>query len=298
MNKRIVWLGIGILLTSGFCRRQGLDVRFPGLVDGQIFSVQALSSGTIETIPVQEGQRVKKGQLLLELNREKIENSLQELEINERDIFLQENRARVKIPLVQANVKYWQNQLDRLTRLKQSDSIPGEQWEKTRLQWLEAQTSWKDLQQTLDGFSLQRDRIRNKRENLRLLEKDLRFSSPAEGVILDILVSPGQNVIPGTPLLELLDSSSLYVEAFVEERELSWLRLNDPVTIVTDGESQIRRRGFIRYFGKKAEFSPKYIISETERQSLLYQVKIGITDPDVFKVGMPVTVVFHKKQHS
>ena len=49
----------------------------------------------------------------------------------------------------------------------------------------------------------------------------------------------------------------------------------------------------ISYFGRKAEFSPKYIVSEKERQALLYQVKVRVDrDLEVFKVGMPVTVVF------
>jgi hypothetical protein len=51
--------------------------------------------------------------------------------------------------------------------------------------------------------------------------------------------------------------------------------------------------GTVSYFGRKAEFSPKYIISEKERKSLLYQVKIKVEgNSGIFKIGMPVTVVF------
>ena len=49
--------------------------------------------------------------------------------------------------------------------------------------------------------------------------------------------------------------------------------------------------GTITQFGQKAEFSPKYIVSEKERQSLLYRVKVGLSDDlEVFKLGMPVTI--------
>ena len=59
-----------------------------------------------------------------------------------------------------------------------------------------------------------------------------------------------------------------------------------------DGIERPVFRGRIAAFGRKAEFSPKYIVAEKERQALLYQVKVRIDrDLDVFKIGMPVTSV-------
>jgi len=97
--------------------------------------------------------------------------------------------------------------------------------------------------------------------------------------------------------MDILDTSSLYVEIFIEEKEISSLKLNQQVQIVIDGREDKKLSGVITYFGKKAEFSPKYIISEKERKALLYQVKIGIRkDVELFKVGMPVTVIINKTE--
>jgi len=75
------------------------------------------------------------------------------------------------------------------------------------------------------------------------------------------------------------------------------LKLNQRAKIIVDGLEDQSFSGFIALFGKKAEFSPKYIVAEKERQALLYQVKIRIDrDLDVFKIGMPVTVIFTRQQ--
>ncbi len=92
-----------------------------------------------------------------------------------------------------------------------------------------------------------------------------------------------------------MDLNTLYIEIFVEGEEVSKLKLGDKVRIYLDGIT----RDFtaeISYFGKKAEFSPKYVISEKERKSLLYLVKIKIEkDKEFFKIGMPVNVVIDRE---
>ena len=89
----------------------------------------------------------------------------------------------------------------------------------------------------------------------------------------------------------------MYIEIFIEESELAALTLGQKARIQIDGLEHRDLFGKIAYFGKKAEFSPKYVISEQERKSLLYQVKIAIsTDFDLFKIGMPVTVILFRKK--
>jgi HlyD family secretion protein len=86
------------------------------------------------------------------------------------------------------------------------------------------------------------------------------------------------------------------VEAFLEESELARLKLGQSADILVDGLQDRIFSGAIVSFGRKAEFSPKYIVSEKERTSLLYQVKIRPDkDLEVFKLGMPVTVRIRKE---
>ena len=112
------------------------------------------------------------------------------------------------------------------------------------------------------------------------------------GTVIEKFISPGENIFPGKTVADILDLESLYIEVFLEGSEISGLKLGDKVKIFPDGIEKAFT-GQISFFGRKAEFSPKYVISEKERKSLLYLVKIKITENrDVYKVGMPVTVIF------
>ncbi|MCP5046099.1 MAG: HlyD family efflux transporter periplasmic adaptor subunit [bacterium] len=140
------------------------------------------------------------------------------------------------------------------------------------------------------------EKIENKRHYLNLLLKDHRMTSPVDGVVVETFVSEGETVFPGTAIADILDRAGLYVEIFIEEQEMAALTLNQEVHIRVDGMDTEPLTGVISYFGRKAEFSPKYIVSEKERKSLLYQVKIRAKDSrGVLKMGMPVTVTLTEK---
>jgi len=290
--KRTAALLSWVLLVCS-CGKGGLEIRAPGVVDGEIASVKALAGGTLERLLIEEGQLVKKGELVAEINRDKVRNGLEELALSEKEIANGESRALQKRQLLSANLGYWLKQAQRFERLKRSQSISGEQLEKSLLQLKDAQTSLFELDKSLEALQIQKERIVNKRQALELADRDLQLRAPVSGVVLETFISQGETVLPGAALAEILDLSSLFVDVFIEEREIAALKIGQTARLVVDGLEDRVFSGRIATFGRKAEFSPKYVVAEKERQALLYQVKVRLEgDLGVFKVGMPVTVVF------
>jgi HlyD family secretion protein len=286
---------LSLVMLSYSCGKNVREIRAPGVVDGEIASVKALAPGTLERLLVEEGQAVNKGDLVAEINRDKMRNGLEELALGEKEIANNEIRAREKRKLLTANLSYWQKQAQRFERLKQSQSISGDQLEKARLQLKEAQTSLFELEQSLQALQIQKERIANKRQALELVERDLLLKSPVSGVVLETFIGQGETVLPGAALADILDLSSLFIDVFIEEKEIAALQIGQRAAVIIDGLENRSFSGRISAFGRKAEFSPKYIVSEKERQALLYQVKVRLDrDLEAFKVGMPVTVVFSK----
>jgi HlyD family secretion protein len=198
-----------------------------------------------------------------------------------------------KSALIKENLKYLNRQVKRFQRLGKSRSLAGEKVENMELKLLEAETSAYDLKKSIESLDIQKERAGNKKEYLELVLNDHHIKAPAAGVIVEKFVSAGENVFPNSSIVDILDISGIYVEVFIEEREISSLKLNQAAQIFVDGLEDKEISGVISYFGKKAEFSPKYIVSEKERKSLLYRVKVRVEKGvDFLKVGMPVTIVF------
>jgi HlyD family secretion protein len=279
---------------SNCSKTDNSKIKAPGIVDGEMITLKAAVTGTLQGQMIKEGEKVKTDQVLAQVKADKIENQVKELEINSREIDINWEKISKKLKFLESNIKYLRKQVQRFQRLKKKKSIPGEQLETMELKLLEVETSQFELKKTLEALNIQKEKIENKQEYLQLLLEDHTLKSPVDGVVVEKFVSPGETVFPGTAIADILDTSSLYVEIFIEEKEIAGLTLNQEAAILLDGIDK-ELTGVISYFGKKAEFSPKYIISEKERQSLLYRVKIKVEDTSgILKLGMPVTVVLER----
>jgi HlyD family secretion protein len=267
-------------------------IKAPGIVDGETITLKSAVAGTIRQIDMKEGEKAPKGKQLVQIDADKVENQLRELEITGKEIEVNSQKISQKLRFLDSNIQYLRKQVQRFRRLKEKNAVPGEKLEAMELKLMEAETSQFDLKKSLEGLDIRKEKIGNKREYLHLLLEDHAIHAPVSGVVIEKFVSEGETVFPGTAIADILDISSLYVEIFIEEAEMGRLKLNQPARIRVDGTDK-ELTGTISLFGKKAEFSPKYIISEKERKSLLYQVKVTVRDPEgILKIGMPVTVIF------
>ena len=293
--KKIISSALALGLTVGLlaCRRKVDTIRAPGTVRGQVATVRTLAAGTLDQWTAVEGQRFQRGEVMGALNQDKILNGLEELDLATAEVRNQKSRLGQKRTSLLANLEYMRRQMERLERLEKEAAVAGDQVDKSRLQLLEAETALFEADKALAALDIQEEKIQNKRRAMDLARRDLIILAPVNGIVLEAFVSGGETLLPGTALADVLDEDSLYVEVFLEEREVGRLRLGDEAEVWVDGQPEKPLVGAVTFFGRRAEFSPKYVLSEKERETLLFQVKVKVKgDAAALKEGLPVTVVF------
>jgi HlyD family secretion protein len=290
--RKSVFLILMGILGAACGREAATSIVVAGVVDGTVVTIRAMAGGRLVEWTPAPGQMVRKNEVLGKFDPSRIENGLEELALSEREIAIVEERARGQMPALEAKVGYLKKQIERLDRLKADRAVAGEEIEKARVELLGAEAALSDLQKSLAAQAIQKDKVANKRRALELAKEDLILKSPVDGVLLESHATAGETLPPGSPAAEILDTSSLRVEAYVEQAELSRLSLNGRASVRIDGQEGKEWSGTIIQFGSTAEFSPKFTLTEKERRALLYKVRIRIdSDPVIFKLGMPVTVV-------
>jgi HlyD family secretion protein len=296
MNKTVFLFLISIFMFYCSGENPG-EIEAPGIVDGDVITMKSLVPGQIRKISIQEGDQVEKNALVMAIDSDKTENKLESLNMALEEIDINETKLKTRLEYIRSSIDYLEKQVQRFTRLKEKKSIPGEKLESMELKLKEARTSETDIRKSLETLTVERSKVRNQKEYLELVLQDYRIKSPVKGVIIEKFVSGGETVFPGSALFDILDITSMYIEIFIEEREMGALELDQKATIRVDGIKDRTFEGTLTYFGKKAEFSPKYVLSEKERESLLYRAKIALRkDLEVFKLGMPVTVILARKK--
>jgi HlyD family secretion protein len=103
---------------------------------------------------------------------------------------------------------------------------------------------------------------------------------------------PGETVVPGAPVVTLLDAGDRWVRIYVPEDRIGRVRIGQDAEIRADSYPDKRYGGRVVHVGSEAEFTPRNVQTPEERTRLVYPVKVQITgDPDFdLKPGIPADV--------
>jgi len=129
------------------------------------------------------------------------------------------------------------------------------------------------------------------RASVKLNETQLSYTtlySPISGVVLVKSGEIGEVVNPGTSILTMADIENVWLKAYIAETDLSEVKWGQEVVVTTDLRPKKEYRGRISFISSQAEFTPKQIQTEKERVTLVYRVKVDISNKNhELKPGMP-----------
>jgi len=173
--------------------------------------------GYVKNMAVSEGDIVKKGQLLYEIDSKEIESA-------ERQVDLAISQARISL---QMNKNQYNNVLTNLARherLYKKQMVSKYEFEMLQL----AAKNLKDMvtisEKQVNQALAKKDEVLNQYNYLTIL-------APNDGVIVDKRLNEGEMAIPGMPALVLTDLSRLKIIAEISESQLKYINLKKKVYI-------------------------------------------------------------------
>ncbi|HBF34042.1 TPA: secretion protein HlyD, partial [Candidatus Sumerlaeota bacterium] len=123
---------------------------------------------------------------------------------------------------------------------------------------------------------------------------DTRLIAPSDGVLLTRVVEPGAMVTAGQTVATLSLTKTVWVRAYVNEKDLGRISPGMSAEIFTDTAPNKAYKGHIGFISPEAEFTPKSVETPELRTALVYRLRIIADDPDNgLRQGMPVTVKLH-----
>ncbi|MEW6381800.1 MAG: HlyD family efflux transporter periplasmic adaptor subunit [bacterium] len=310
------------VVTERVVDAKGKDetVAAKGIVESEEeIEVSNLVAGSISEVRVHEGDRVRKGQILIILDNQKIitriklaeamlneaRARLRELETGSRkeDIEMAESNAeRTRIISEKARKEY-----ERQKRLYQKEATTLVALEKAEEEMQVAAANFAvsraDLKKLLKGTrdeEIEQARSAVEKANSELsyyqaLLEDYTIISPIDGLVAEQYQDAGEIVNPGTPLMKLINPDRLRIRAELEEADIGKVTAGQRVAVSTDA-----------YPGREYPGKVYKLFPVLKRHSLrtfdpgaTYDVKAQdiyarLDDPSGLKNGMTVTVRFLK----
>ncbi len=213
-------------------------------------------SAMVKRLPVDEGDKVQKGQLLVDLYQAEMESRLHQAKAmitTAHRVLLQTRRKPLQSEFLQAQAdhklarsKYQQARLDeqRARRLYRKRTISRSEYDRalfarsqSRALLSSAKARWVRLKEAprKEDVALAQARLREAYASYRVLliqSKKQHVRAPFSGVIVSRNISVGQTVQPNTSLITLADPTSLEVYAETDENNLGRIRVGQPAQVI------------------------------------------------------------------
>lgn len=291
--------------------------------------------GRLETLIVEEGATVAKGQLIAglecydqELAVKQAQASvdyagaiLKELEAGSRAQEIagarsEMNRAEAGLETARAQLELARSDQIRFTELYSRGSISAREYEGYQTRYEIAGNAFNEAKARLESasqyVSLVEEGARSEKidqarsqlkiavENLKMAQLQLEYTrlySPADAVVLSKSAEPGEYLTPGSPVLTIGDLGRPWLRAYINETDLSRIKLGHAVDVTTDTYPDKVYAGRISFISSEAEFTPKAVQTHEERVKLMYRVKILLENPQgELKPGMPADALIRLNQ--
>ena len=176
------------------------------VVSDQRIDVSSKLTGYIREILVQEGDRVRRGQILARIDGSDVEGGVRQGEAAVASAEAVSRDARID--------------LDRFQRLFERGSISDYEFRKVRVRFDAAREALNNARAGLDTALAQRAYAG--------------IRSPADGIIVARIKRAGDLAVPGAPILTLESGRRLLLETFVEESRVAAIAVGKPVEVRID----------------------------------------------------------------
>jgi RND family efflux transporter MFP subunit len=183
----------------------------PGtVVPVEAVKVSSRVMGYIRTLKVVEGQRVREGELLFEIDPVDVQGAVAQA---------QQALVQAEAALKDAKVDY-----ERFEKLYKDEVINRQQFEKMKLNYEVAQSRVAQARAALAQARGQFDYTR--------------VTSPIHGVVTAKFANEGDMAAPGHPVVAVEDNTRLQVQTAVPEAIFRQLKLGDEVRVEVEGQPQ------------------------------------------------------------
>lgn len=288
-----------------------------GNVDIRTVNMSFRVGGRLASLTVDEGDSIRAGQPLGELDRAPYENALLQAQANvstaqaQYDLMMAGYRseeiaqAAAAVNQAQAAYDYAQNFYQRQLGLRASSAISANDLENARSSRDQAQATLKSAQDKLRQYragnrpqeiaqakaSLEQAQAALAQAKLDL--HDTVLTAPSDGTLMTRAVEPGTMLNAGGTVLTLSLTHPVWVRAYVDEKNLGQAQPGQAVLLYTDSRPDKPYHGKIGFVSPSAEFTPKTVETPDLRTDLVYRLRIVVNDADgALRQGMPVTVSF------
>lgn len=283
-------LGVLLLVVAG-ASIWWFYVRIPPLVgfgsgngrlEVQEIDVATKFPGRIAEVLVDEGDSVQVGQVVARMDSSSLNAQVREAEAQVQRARQGQVTAKALIAQRRSEALLAERDLERARALYVNANISAKDHDRARsaMDTAKAATTQAEAQSTEADAAIAAALAQKERIQVDL--KDSVLTAPRSGRVQFRLAEPGEVLASGGKVLTLIDPTDVYMTVFLPAAEAGKIALGAQARITLDAAPNLVIPSAVSFVADKAQFTPKEVETRTEREKLMFRIKVKI-DPELVK---------------
>src|SRR5256714_6694167 len=277
VSSALLLVALSILCSSCDKRKNAVS----GTIEVDEAHVGPRSSGRVEKIFVQEGDRLHKGQMIAQLEASELK-ARRDLAAAQIDTAIRDADAQAaQLEFLRSDAKRQQD----LLRRKVVSPNDAER----------ADSAAKAQEKSLEAAQMRVSQARAQLADIDAQWKEMQVLAPAESILEVLNVKVGDILVPpfNQEVATLLLPQHLWVRVYVPEPWLGKIKIGDQVRVRVDSFPGKDFPGEIEQVNRQAEFTPRNVQTVEDRIRQVFGVKIRLpNNDDRLRAGMAADVYF------
>ena len=263
-----------------------------GRIEAKLVDIAPKEALRVKEILVDEGDLVKPGEVVVRMDTVTLDAQLAEAKLNVLAKKQQEAVTRATIAKRQAEINLAKTEVKRSTALVRERA--GSQRELDMRQMA--------LATTTAGLGEEEARLRTIEQEVKVAAAtaatiqtridDAILKSPVTGRVLYKLAEVGEVIAAGGKVLTLTNLNDVYMEIFLPSAQAARIKNGAEARLTLDALPGAAVKGYVSFVSPEAQFTPKQVETKSEREKLMFRVKIRVPEEmvesyiDVVKTGV------------
>jgi HlyD family secretion protein len=284
--------------------REGQMASGNGRIEATEIDIDAKIPGRIRQIKVNEGDFVKAGEAIVQMdtdtlqaqlweNKAKLQQAISALEKARSEVVQREAEKTASIATVsqrEAEYNVGKKRFDRssslakegaMTQLEADDDQAAMEKGAAAVATAQAEVAAADAATTTarGDIRVQEANVEAARASIQRIQSDINDStlrSPRDGRVQYKVGQEGEVIGPGGHVLNVVDLSDVYMTFFLPTDLVGRVKVGNEARIVLDAAPQFVIPAYISYVSDVAQFTPKTVETKTEREKLMFRLKAQI----------------------
>ncbi|MFO7592993.1 MAG: efflux RND transporter periplasmic adaptor subunit [Pseudomonadota bacterium] len=247
-----------------------------GRLEADLIDISPRLAGRVADIKVREGDRVQTGDVLAVMDTAELESQLLRAKAAVASAEAAAGVAAAQVTEAEARLALARSQQARAETLSTRDVLSQHDLDIRRTETQLAEAALAAARANLRAKQRGVDAEAAGRAEIAARIADSTLYAQGAGRVLYRLAQPGEILGNGGKLLTLVSLEDVYMEFFLSATEAPRVRIGDEARIVPDVMPDTAVPAVVTFVSPQAQFTPKQVETVTERESLMFRIRVSI----------------------